>query len=77
MPLAAADLIVIPSNWLASESRPRALIVNWKGWFSGTGGPPICPATTSMFCPRMAARTSAVVIPKVCRRFGSSQTRML
>ncbi len=75
MPL--ADLIVIPSNWLASESRPRAFIVNWNGWFSGTGGPPICPETTSIFCPRMAFSTSWVVSPKVCRRFGSSQTRML
>ena len=43
----------------------------------GTGGPPSCPATTSTFCPWMAFSTSRVVSPKVCRRFGSSQTRML
>ena len=70
--------MILP-NFSALSMRPCVLIVSWKGKFvpSGTGGWPMRPAATWMFCSRMALTTSSTVIPRYASLFGSSQIRML
>ena len=46
----AIGLEIMSPNCLASTSRPSVVMVYWNSWPVGTGGWPICPAATWMFC---------------------------
>src|SRR5262249_37786254 len=53
---AVLRITMSPNCW-ASESRPRALIVNWKGCLPGTGGPAaLAGAGLDVSAPRAAHR---------------------
>ena len=65
------------SNCVTSDRRPSVLMVNWKTWPVGTGGCPIWPAATWVFCCWMASTTSLAERPREAIFSGSSQTRML
>ena len=70
---------MMSSNCFSLVSRPCTLIGSWKGTLapSGTGGWPMRPAATWMFCSLIARITSLAVICSAASLFGSSQTRML
>ena len=65
------------SNCSGSSSRPSVVTGIWNAEPSGTGGWPIVPDDTWMFCSRSACTTSLVVMLRAASRSGSSQTRML